>query len=173
MPAPTGEDVPFWLKLHEGARTLTVRYIIELILCAGPNQWPAEQDLPRFREQMNILFTRYHQLNLDLNKHICHLLSLPETGLDEYFPTPTPEFNSAIWHYFPVSQEIRDEAKNGFAQGMHEHRDPSTFVTCLIQSRPGLQVQTHRGVWLDVPHVAGGIVCNIGQLDFFTIDTRD
>jgi isopenicillin N synthase-like dioxygenase len=122
---------------------------------------------------MNILFTRYHQLNLDLNKQICHLLSLPETGLDEYFPTPTPEFNSAIWHYFPVSQEIRDEAKNGFAQGMHEHRDPSTFVTCLIQSRPGLQVQNHQGVWLDVPHVAGGVVCNIGQLDFFTIDTRD
>ncbi|KAF7346973.1 Acetyl-CoA synthetase-like protein [Mycena venus] len=141
-----GEDVPFWLKLHE-----------------GPNQWPAEKDLPRFREQMNTLFARYHQLNVDLNKQICYLLSLPETGLDDYFPAPTPEFNSAIWHYFPVNQEIRNEAKNGFAQGMHEHRDPSTFVTCLIQSRPGLQVQNHQGVWLDVPMVKGGVVCNIGM----------
>ncbi|KAJ7094323.1 acetyl-CoA synthetase-like protein [Mycena epipterygia] len=146
LPAPTGEDVPFWLKLHE-----------------GPNQWPADEDLPCFREQMNTLFTRYRQLNLDLNKQICHLLSLPETGLDEYFPAPTPEFNSAIWHYFPVSQVIREEAKNGFAQGMHEHRDPSTFVTCLIQSRPGLQVQNHQGAWLDVPMVKGGVVCNIGM----------
>ncbi|KAJ7210106.1 acetyl-CoA synthetase-like protein [Mycena pura] len=146
MPTPTGKDVPFWLKLHE-----------------GPNQWPAEQDLPRFREQMNTLFARYHQLNLDLNKQICHLLSLPEAGLDAYFPAPTPEFNCAIWHYFPVTQEIRDGAKDGFAQGMHEHRDPSTFVTCLIQSRPGLQVQNHQGVWLDVPMVKGGVVCNIGM----------
>ncbi|KAJ6566045.1 acetyl-CoA synthetase-like protein [Mycena capillaripes] len=146
MPAPTGEDVPFWLKLHE-----------------GPNQWPAEQDLPRFREQMNTLFARYRQLNLDLNKQICHLLSLPETTLDNYFPASTPEFNSAIWHYFPVNREIRDAASNGFAQGMHEHRDPSTFVTCLIQSRPGLQVQNHQGVWLDVPMIKGGVVCNIGM----------
>ncbi|KAF7371247.1 Acetyl-CoA synthetase-like protein [Mycena sanguinolenta] len=146
MPAPTGEDVPFWLKLHE-----------------GPNQWPADQDLPRFRDQMTALFARYHRLNLDLNKQICHLLSLPETFLDAYFPAPTPEFNSAIWHYFPVNQEIRDGAKDGFAQGMHEHRDPSTFVTCLIQSGPGLQVQNHQGAWLDVPHVTGGVVCNIGM----------
>ncbi|KAJ7141985.1 acetyl-CoA synthetase-like protein [Mycena filopes] len=146
MPAPTTEDTPFWLKLHE-----------------GPNQWPAEQDLPRFRQQMNTLFARYHQLNLDLNKHICHLLSLSESGLDEYFPSTTPEFNSAIWHYLPATQEIRDQARNGFAQGMHEHRDPSTFVTCLIQSRPGLQVQNHQGAWLDVPMVKGGVVCNIGM----------
>ncbi|KAF7346987.1 Acetyl-CoA synthetase-like protein [Mycena venus] len=73
LPAPSGEDVPFWLKLHE-----------------GPNQWPAEQDLPRFREQLNTLFARYHQLNLDLNKQICYLLSLPETALDDYFSAPTP-----------------------------------------------------------------------------------
>jgi isopenicillin N synthase-like dioxygenase len=171
MPAPTGEDVPFWLKLHEGTYNLTLTCTTELISCEGPNQWPADKDLPRFREQMNTLFSRYEQLNLDLNKQICHLLSLPETGLDEYFPATTAEFNSAIWHYFPVNEEIREQAKNGFAQGMHEHRDPSTFVTCLIQSRPGLQVQNHQGVWLDVPMVKGGVVCNIGQPLFFCLRT--
>jgi len=46
---------------------------------------------------------------------------------------------------------------------MHEHRDPSTFVTCLIQSRPGLQVQNHAGQWIDIPMVEGGVVCNIGM----------
>ncbi|KZW02256.1 Clavaminate synthase-like protein [Exidia glandulosa HHB12029] len=144
LPAP-GEDAPFWLRLHE-----------------GPNQWPAASDLPQFREQMNTLFSRYHALNLALNQHICHLLDLPSDGLDEFFPTKTIEYNSAIWHYFPLTPEMK-KAENGFVQGMHEHRDPSTFVTCLIQSRAGLQVQNHAGRWLDVPMVPGGVVCNIGM----------
>ncbi|EKM53130.1 uncharacterized protein PHACADRAFT_197555 [Phanerochaete carnosa HHB-10118-sp] len=145
LPAPEGDDIPFWLKLHE-----------------GPNQWPPEEDLPKFRELMQLLFSRYHALNLSLNSHICHLLDIPPTMLGDYFPQKT-EFNCAIWHYLPVTPEIRASAQNGFAQGMHEHRDPSTFLTCLIQSRPGLQVQNHAGRWIDVPMVEGGVVCNIGM----------
>ncbi|KAI0330626.1 Clavaminate synthase-like protein [Cubamyces sp. BRFM 1775] len=111
---------------------------------------------------METLFERYRALNLALNEHICRLLDIPQAVLDAYFPDEY-EFNSATWHYLPVNTTIRAGAQNGFAQGMHEHRDPSTFVTCLIQSRPGLQVQNHAGVWIDVPHVEGGVVCNIGM----------
>ena len=128
---------------------------------AGPNQWPAEEDLPGFREKMDTLFSRYHALNLTLNRHICRLLDIPQAVLDDYFPEKI-EFNSAIWHYLPVTPEIRKSARNGFATGMHEHRDPSTFLTCLIQSRPGLQAQNHRGDWIDIPMIKGGVVCNIG-----------
>jgi isopenicillin N synthase-like dioxygenase len=46
---------------------------------------------------------------------------------------------------------------------MHAHRDSSTFLTTLIQSRPGLQVQNHKGEWLDVPMVDGGVIVNIGM----------
>ncbi|KAG6811380.1 putative NRPS-like protein biosynthetic cluster [Tricholoma furcatifolium] len=147
LPAPepkNGAEVPFWLRLHE-----------------GPNQWPKESDLPTFRSKMETLFERYHALNLVLNKHICQLLDIPNAVLDDFFPEKA-EFNSALWHYFPVTPELLEEAKNGFVQGMHEHRDPSTFVTCLIQSRQGLQAQNHQGVWVDVPYVEGGVVCNIG-----------
>lgn len=63
-----------------------------------------------------------------------------------------------------MTPELRASAKNGFLNGMHEHRDPSTFLTCLIQSRPGLQAQNHTGDWIDIPMVEGGIVCNIGKL---------
>ncbi|KAI0659129.1 Clavaminate synthase-like protein [Cubamyces menziesii] len=147
LPAPIGGDTPFWKKLHQ-----------------GPNQWPAEEDLPtfKFRHLMETLFERYQALNLTLNDHICKLLDIPQPVLNAYFPD-TYEFNSAIWHYFPVNSTILSGAQNGFAQGMHEHRDPSTFLTCLIQSRPGLQVQNHAGAWIDVPHVEGGVVCNIGM----------
>ncbi|KAG5636308.1 putative NRPS-like protein biosynthetic cluster [Sphagnurus paluster] len=144
-PEPKGDsEVPFWLRLHE-----------------GPNQWPLEADLPTFRAKMEALFERYRQLNLVLNDHICQLLDIPSTVLADFFPAQT-EFNSAIWHYFPVTPELLQEARNGFVQGMHEHRDPSTFVTCLIQSRAGLQAQNHEGKWIDIPMVPGGVVCNIG-----------
>ncbi|KAF9469572.1 acetyl-CoA synthetase-like protein [Collybia nuda] len=148
MPVPEANEdveVPFWLRLHE-----------------GPNQWPPEEDLPTFRSRMEILFERYRALNLILNRHICQLLDIPSSVLDDFFPEKT-EFNSALWHYFPVSPELQREARDGFVQGMHEHRDPSTFVTCLIQSRPGLQAQNHRGKWIDIPMVEGGVVCNIGM----------
>lgn len=113
---------------------------------------------------MTVLFERYHALNLALNSHICHLLGLRTSTLVDYFPEAPIEFNSAIWHYFPVTPAIRAQAVDGFAQGMHEHRDPSTFITCLIQSHAGLQVQNHAGKWVDVPMVEGGVVCNIGSL---------
>jgi isopenicillin N synthase-like dioxygenase len=113
---------------------------------------------------METLFARYHTLNLALNKHICQLLDIPFSVLEDFFPEKT-EFNSALWHYFPVTPELLAEAKDGFTQGMHEHRDPSSLVTCLIQSSPGLQVQNHQGSWIDVPMVEGGVVCNLG-MDF-------
>ncbi|KAG6848572.1 putative NRPS-like protein biosynthetic cluster, partial [Arthromyces matolae] len=145
-PEPKGDqEVPFWLRLHE-----------------GPNQWPAESDLPTFRTKMETLFDRYHALNLVLNQHICQLLDIQNAALDDFFPEKI-EFNSALWHYFPVTDELLREAKNGFVQGMHEHRDPSTFVTCLIQSRQGLQAQNYQGNWVDIPYVEGGVVCNIGM----------
>ncbi|KAF5385011.1 hypothetical protein D9615_001029 [Tricholomella constricta] len=144
-PEPKGDsEVPFWLRLHE-----------------GPNQWPREADLPTFRSKMETLFERYRLLNLKLNQHISQLLNIPTSVLADFFPAQT-EFNSAIWHYFPVTPELLQEARNGFVQGMHEHRDPSTFVTCLIQSRAGLQAQNHQGRWVDIPMVPGGVVCNIG-----------
>jgi isopenicillin N synthase-like dioxygenase len=133
-----------------------------LTFLPGPNQWPHEEDLPNFRSRMETLFERYHALNLILNRHICQLLDIPSSALDDFFPAKT-EFNSALWHYFPVSPELRKEERDGFVQGMHEHRDPSTFVTCLIQSRPGLQAQNHQGKWIDIPMVEGGVVCNIGN----------
>ncbi|THH01471.1 hypothetical protein EW026_g1235 [Hermanssonia centrifuga] len=144
MPSPPA-DAPFWLRLHE-----------------GPNQWPREDDLPRFRSMMETLFQQYRNLNITLNEHVCQLLNIPNKVLNDFFPSKA-EFNSAIWHYFPVSPEILSEARDGFLQGMHEHRDPSTFLTCLIQSRAGLQAKNHAGTWVDVPMVPGGVVFNIGM----------
>ncbi|KAG5730175.1 hypothetical protein E4T56_gene11710 [Termitomyces sp. T112] len=142
---PEGTTVPFWLRIHE-----------------GPNQWPNKHDMQEFQPRIEELFEKYHRLNLQLNKHIAHLLGIPITLLDDFYP-PQVEFNAAVWHYFPLTPEMKANSRDGFVNGMHEHRDPSTFVTCLIQSRPGLQVQNHTGDWIDIPMVEGGVVCNIGM----------
>ncbi|EKM53003.1 uncharacterized protein PHACADRAFT_210755 [Phanerochaete carnosa HHB-10118-sp] len=139
------EEIPFWRTLQE-----------------GPNQWPPEADIPGFRSAIETLFERYIALNLSLNKHICTLLDIPESAISDYY-TEEPNGTAAIWRYLPLTPERRATAKNGFVNGMHEHRDPSTMITCLIQSRPGLQVQNHAGEWIDVPMVKGGVVCNTGM----------
>jgi len=128
----------------------------------GPNQWPAEADLPGFRKTIEVLFNRYHALNLKLNEHIARLLDVPISVINSFFPSET-EFNAAIWHYLALTPEMKASERAGFVNGMHEHRDPSTFLTCLIQSRPGLQVQNHNGAWVDIPMVKGGVVCNVGE----------
>lgn len=136
---------------------------------SGPNQWlpsSSPPSLDAFRSNLELLFARYHALNLTLNQHIAHLLSIPYSILESYYPEERTEFNSAIWHYFPVTEEIRRSADpredQPFVPGMHAHRDPSTFLTCLIQSRKGLEVLNRRGRWVEVPMVEGGVVCNIG-----------
>lgn len=111
---------------------------------------------------MESLFERYILLNLKLNKHICNLLDIPEVVLDEFY-TDSVDFTSVLWHYPPLTPEMRATAKNGFVEGMHEHQDPSMLYNCLIQSRPGMQVQNHAGEWIDVPMVKGGVVCHIGM----------
>ncbi|KAH9487375.1 putative NRPS-like protein biosynthetic cluster [Psilocybe cubensis] len=144
-PAHIDPDVPFWLRIHE-----------------GPNQWPPAADLPGFRKTIETLFERYRILNLELNEHIARLLDVPASVISDYFPSET-EFNCAIWHYLALTPEMKASEREGFVNGMHEHRDPSTFLTCLIQSRPGLQVQNHSGKWIDIPMVEGGVVCNVGM----------
>jgi len=120
---------------------------------------------------METLFERYYDLNIELNKQIAQLLDVPFSAINDYFPSKL-EFNAAIWHYFPVTPEMTSAERDGFINGMHEHRDPASFLTCLIQSRPGLQVQNHVGKWIDVPMVEGAVVCNIGESSVFGLETH-
>jgi isopenicillin N synthase-like dioxygenase len=100
---------------------------------------------------------------LVLTEHLSEYLDVPNSVLEDYFPTDA-QFTSVLWHYFPLNPGILAESKDGFAKGMHEHRDPSTFFNLLIQNRIGLQAQNHNGAWIDIPMVDGGVVFNIGLL---------
>ena len=81
---------------------------------SGPNRWPLKKD-PRFRQTM------YHNLNTELNKHIAQLLDVPLSTITDYFPSKL-EFNTALWHYSPVAPENMSAERDGFIDGIHEHR---------------------------------------------------
>jgi isopenicillin N synthase-like dioxygenase len=108
-------------------------------------------------------FTNMRRFILVLTQHLSEHLGVSNDVLEDYFPTDG-QFTSVLWHYFPVTPEIMEEAKDGFANGMHAHRDPSSFFNLLIQNRIGLQMQNHQGKWIDIPNVEGGVVFNIGKL---------
>lgn len=88
---------------------------------------------------------------LSINKHIAQLLDVPLSTITDYFPSKL-EFNTALWHYFPVTtfQWLRKIwVLREMASSMgYMNIDPGSFLTCLIQSRPGLQVQNHMGEWI-------------------------
>jgi isopenicillin N synthase-like dioxygenase len=118
---------------------------------------------------VEIFFDNMRRFILVLTQHLSEHLNVPNNVLEDYFPTDA-QFTSVLWHYLPVTPEILKEAKDGFAKGIHEHRDPSTFFNLLIQDRIGLQVQNHQGKWIDIPMVEGGVVFNIGRLFPFTFE---
>ena len=44
------------------------------------------------------------------------------------------------------------------------HTDYGTLTILAIDDEPGLQVQVADGTWIDVGHVPGGLVVNLGDL---------
>lgn len=124
---------------------------------SGPNQWPAESDLPNFKQGMNTLFEKYHALSIALNDHICNMLELPTSAISSYIPVDIA-FQSGLWHHSPpVKSQIDNETAE--AQGYH---DLDSFITLMIQSRPGLQARNRDGKWVEIPYIPGSIICTIG-----------
>jgi hypothetical protein len=97
-----------------------------------------------FRHSVETFFAKMHQLIILLTQHLSEHLRVPIDVLEDCFPDDG-QFSSVLWHYFPFTPEIRNEAKDGFANGMHPHRDPSSFFNLLIQNRIGLQMRNHKG----------------------------
>lgn len=122
------------------------------------NQWPPEPDIPGFKQQMNVLFEKYHALSTILNEHVCELLELPPTAISSYISDDDITFQLGLWHHSP---DTGLHAQDG-PEEPQEHQDLDSFVTLMTQFRPGLQVRNREGNWVDVPYVPGGVVCIIG-----------
>lgn len=97
---------------------------------------------------------------LSINKHIAQLLDVPLSTITDYFPSKL-EFNTALWHYFPVAPENMSAERDGFINGIHEHR-PRKFPD-LSDSVPPRSTGAKSHGRMDHPMVKGAVVCNTGE----------
>ncbi|KAJ3569707.1 hypothetical protein NP233_g4878 [Leucocoprinus birnbaumii] len=126
----------------------------------GPNQWPAEADLPQFKKLIERRIDDYLKLNTTLHDDICDSLELPTSTIASYIQPSNPAFQTGLWRH---SRPITSDEDSRSADEGREYHDLDSFITLMIQSRPGFQAKNRKGKWVDVPHVPGGVICTIGM----------
>ena len=121
----------------------------------GPNQWPAEPDLPGFREHVLEYVGTMDAFARRFLPAVAVALDLEPSWFDAAFADS--QFTFRLSHYPPVGA-----APNQF--GIAPHTD-SNFMTFLAQTEvPGLQVRMPSGNWLDVPYIPGSFAVNSGDI---------
>jgi isopenicillin N synthase-like dioxygenase len=125
----------------------------------GPNQWPAESDLPGFRANLLEYAATMDSFARRFMRIVAVALDLPPGFFDEAFTDSMHTLR--LSHYPPVMPE-----PNQF--GIAPHTD-SNFMTFLAQTEiPGLQLRLpsdgpNGGGWLDVPYVPNSFAVNSGD----------
>ncbi|TKA49856.1 hypothetical protein B0A49_13191, partial [Cryomyces minteri] len=135
----------------------------------GPNQWPAEDMLPGFRQAL----TDYHDAVQSLSYRFVHLIEeafgIPVGTFDDFFLPGAhsadvaavrmpPQHRIKLIKYPPSSSEHR-------GQGVGAHKDSSGWLTFLYQvgDEQGLEVLNRNGEWIAAPPIAGTFVVNFGN----------
>ncbi|MGL4414615.1 isopenicillin N synthase family dioxygenase [Roseinatronobacter monicus] len=117
----------------------------------GVNLWP---DLPEFRATMLEYFGAVWGLGVDLLRPVARDLGLP----DDHF---VPSFDAPMATLRLLSYPAASGA--GGEIGAGAHTDYGALTLLMTDGAPGLQVRPRGGNWLDVPHVPGAFIVNIGD----------
>lgn len=127
----------------------------------GPNQWPDEKYVPGFKETLLEYIKRMSNFSLEFMQLIALSLGLPSDSFDKFLDPPDKQMNRLkIVKYPPLNALALGPYDS--AQGVGPHKDP--WLTFLLQCNNvmGLQVQNHKGDWINVPPIEGTFVVNIG-----------
>lgn len=120
----------------------------------GPNQWPAEADLPGFRATVTGMLAELDGLSRYLLRIMSVALGLVPGHIQAAFGDD-PQ---------PYCKLIRYPRTPAGGNGVGAHKD-SGFITLLMQDATGgLQAQNTAGRWIDVPPRPDSLVVNIGEL---------
>lgn len=122
----------------------------------APNVWPVEV------ERMENLWCEYfrtmEKLGMNMIRLFALALDLPEHFFDDKFDRASKTFQA---NYYPRQT---DKPMEGQLRGS-AHTDYGSLTILLRDDSPGgLQVETKKGEWLDVPYVPDSFVINIGDL---------
>lgn len=114
----------------------------------GVNVWP---ELPGFRDTMLGYYDAALSLGVALHAAFEEELGLPRGFFAPYFTEPMATLR--VLRYPPGESGI----------GAGAHTDYGSVTLLMTDGVGGLQVQPRGGDWMDVPHVPGAFVVNIGD----------
>lgn len=125
---------------------------------AGQSQWPEESVLPGFTAVMKAHIEHRCAVAWQLARAFALSLDLAEDAFDPIFRYPG---GSVVLNYYPpIDVESVRDAQWSFSP----HADYNAFTLLYQDARGGLQVMNAGGQWIDVPHLPGTMVVNIGDL---------
>ncbi len=122
---------------------------------AGPNQWPAS--MPHLRTFLLDWARQLTGVSYRLIRLILAAVETPENFLDPVV-TPDPHVHLKLLHY-PGSDDTPENT-----QGIGVHKDLGLLTLLLQDDQGGLQVAVEEGEFIDVPHIPGAFVVNLGEL---------
>ncbi|WP_102107062.1 isopenicillin N synthase family dioxygenase [Oceaniglobus roseus] len=117
----------------------------------GVNVWPG---LPGFRETCLAYYAAVHALGVALHRPIARDLGLAEGWFAPHFDAPMAILR--LLHYPPASGTAGEI-------GAGAHTDYGSLTLLMTDGVGGLQVKPRGQDWMDVPHVPGAFVVNIGD----------
>ncbi|OAL71725.1 hypothetical protein A7D00_3755 [Trichophyton violaceum] len=125
----------------------------------APNQWPDESSIPRFRPVYEEYMERMGAISMEFISLVAEAIGLPANAFDRFFDKDQQHKLKIV--KYPDLEEL---GVDGEAQGVGPHKD-SMLTSYLLQATKhrGLQVQNHRGEWIDCPPIDGTLVVAMGQ----------
>lgn len=121
----------------------------------GPNMWP--DSVPGFKETFCTYFDSVLDLGVNLHRAIALDLDLEEDYFAQHF---TQSMSTLRVLRYPQAKN----PKPGEI-GAGAHTDYGSITLLMTDGTAGLQVKPRNtGDWIDVPHVDGAFVVNIGDL---------
>lgn len=118
----------------------------------APNVWP---DDAAFQAAYTEYFAAMSELSRELMRIFALALELPERWFDDKIDRHISMFRVLSYPALtepPLPGQMRASAHSDYGS-----------LTIVLPDGPGLQV-SFQGQWLDVPHVPGGFVVNLGDL---------
>eukprot|EP00850_Spirogloea_muscicola_P002873 SM000011S19051 [mRNA] locus=s11:585407:588738:- [translate_table: standard] len=129
----------------------------------GPNQWPAAQLLPGWRETMEAYFEQAKRLGLRLLKHVACALDLDVGHFLQPGMFDDPMLFLRLLHY---SEEQSRPEEGVFGAGAHT--DYGMLTLLLTDDVCGLQICKEKDQvpqrWEDVKPLPGALIVNLGDM---------
>ena len=127
----------------------------------APNQWPAPEALPGFREVYEEYIQRMGEMSIYFTSLCAEAIGLPANAFDKFFDE-AQQHKLKITKYPDLDElGVEGDVEN---QGVGPHKD-SMLTSYLLQAshHRGLQIQNAEGEWVDCPPIDGTFVVAIGQ----------